>query len=389
MTAAPLSDVESFVSEQFDTNSQFLKESGLTCKDLNFSMKRTIDWLQLAGDSELNHVTYLHEHWHRIEISDDNYESAILTLLRLNNARENTLVNYHVDLTLTAEPTMIDANKVRFDCKLHCQAQTWQVSSRRDATFIYSNEELVNITDKIESMSIRETVDYFARAANVSVVEAPLRAFQMNFTAIQCRFNEEDLARIETEEEAYAVFEIFSEHVAIDADLLTVTLQLEGNVYVPKFEHSEEFSFEIEIKRDIAKATRLHKQQTKDFLKRQFSEYHKPRKAISYYVEKQRISKNELYHLYHFSKYAATKDENASLLRFAIDPIEIDINGQTVDGIVRMSICEAKLQIELRATEIADVLGQSFDFEPLEDFYIYAGDRYRSKEALIEALSQN
>lgn len=98
------------------------------------------------------------------------------------------------DLTLTAEPTMIDANKVRFDCKLHCQAQTWQVSSRRDATFIYSNEELVNITDKIESMSIREIVDYFARAANVSVVEAPLRAFQMNFTAIQCRFNEEDLA---------------------------------------------------------------------------------------------------------------------------------------------------------------------------------------------------
>lgn len=96
MTAIPISEVEIFVSEQFDTNSQFLKESDLTCKDLNFSMKRTIDWLQLAGDSELNHVTYLHEHWHRIEISDDNYESAILTLLRSNNAPENTLVNGHV-----------------------------------------------------------------------------------------------------------------------------------------------------------------------------------------------------------------------------------------------------------------------------------------------------
>lgn len=379
-----LKDLQETIFEEFQDRSRFLKETKLSMKDLNISIDYTIDYITLAGE-EFHDDQFSHYYNASLEEDDSKSQSAILKILELSHAPERSTVSQNsVDLTFRIRPTMITKNRAKIDCTTRATVRGVSIFQEAPMTCIYENGELVDVSQKLESFTLTDAVKEFCNAANVSIVEAPLRAYQLSSLSRPVGVNETELSQITDEQEAYEIFE-HNEDVNKNY-LLKLIFELEGYNLVDMHEFNEEFSFEIDVKRDVQRGNRMLKERTQNTLKILFDYYHKPRKSASVKTEKLRLSKSTLAHLYRFDKYFSIDAKNASLLKISTEDREIDVDGEIYE-VTRMSIQEARFKIEENDDRsIAEIVEDNLDYEILEDFYIVGADRYKSESDLIEAL---
>lgn len=353
-------------------------------KDLNISIDYAIDYITLAGE-EFNDGPFNHFYNAALAEDDSRSQSVILKILELSHAPERSTVSQtSVDLTFRIRPTMITKNRAKIDCTTRATVRGVSIFQEAPMTCIYENGELVDVSQKLESFTLHNAIEYFCDVANVSAVEAPLRAYQLQSLSRPVGVNEEKLSQITDEQEAYEIFE-YNEDVNKNY-LLKLIFELEGYNIVDMHEFNEEFSFEIDVKRDVQRGNRMLKERTQNTLKILFDYYHKPRKSASVKTEKLRLSKSTLVHLYRFDKYFSIDSKNASLLKISTEDREIDVDG-IIYEVTRMSIQEARFKIEENDDRsIAEIVEDNLDYEILEDYYILGADRYKSESDLIEAI---